>query len=82
MGSGGSRKVTTMKIFAAGTLLAVVIAVPAVIVTLVTHYVLKTNLIVTAVAGTTTLFVAMAFGYKLSKKLAKMQGSDSDLEKT
>jgi ABC-type protease/lipase transport system fused ATPase/permease subunit len=82
MGSGGSRKVTTMKIFAAGTLLAVVIAVPAVIVTLVTHYVLKTNLIVTAVAGIITLFVAMAFGYKLSKKLAKIQGSDSDLEKT
>jgi FtsH-binding integral membrane protein len=82
MGSGGPRKVTTMKIFAAGTLLALVIAIPAVAVTLVTHYVLKTNLIVTAVAGTTTLFVAMAFGYKLSKKLAKMQGSDSDLEKT
>ena len=82
MGSSGPRKVTTMKIFAAGTLLALVIAIPAVAVTLVTHYVLKTNLIVTAVAGTTTLFVAMAFGYKLSKKLAKMQGSDSDLEKT
>ena len=82
MGSGGPRKVTTIRIFAAGTLLAIVIAVPAVAVTLVTHYVLKTNLIITLAAGTITLFVAMAFGYKLSKKLAKMQGSDSDLEKT
>lgn len=82
MGSGGPRKVTTMKIFAAGTLLALVIAVPAVTVTLVMHYVLQTNLILTTVAGIMTLFVAMAFGYKLSKKLAKVQGSDSDLEKT
>ena len=77
--SGGSRKITTMKIFAAGTILAIVIAVPAVAVTLVTHYVIKTNLIVTGVAGIVTLFVAMAFGYKLSKKLAKVQGTDSDL---
>ncbi len=82
MGSSGTRKVTSMKIFATGTLLALVIAVPAVTVTLVTHYVLKTNLIVTMVAGIITLFVAMAFGYKLSKRLAKVQGSDSDLEKT
>jgi positive regulator of sigma E activity len=50
--------------------------------TLVMHYVLQTNLILTTVASIITLFVAMAFGYKLSKKLAKVQGSDSDLEKT
>ena len=79
---GASRKVTTTKIFMAGTLLAVVIAIPAVTVTLVMHYVLKMNLVLTAVAGVITLFVAMAFGYKLSKKLAKIQGGDSDLEKT
>jgi len=82
VGSGGSRKITTTKIFAAGTILAIVIAVPAVAVTLLTHYVIKTNLIVTGIAGIVTLFVAMAFGYKLSKKLAKVQGTDSDLEKT
>ena len=81
MGSGGSRKVTTMRVFAASTLLALVIAVPAISVTLVTHYVLKMNLILTMVGGIITLFVAMAFGYKLSKKLAKVQGGDSDLEK-
>ncbi|HKZ62803.1 MAG TPA: hypothetical protein VJZ68_10410 [Nitrososphaera sp.] len=79
---GGLRKVTTMRVFAAGTLLALVIAVPAIIVTLVMHYVLQTNLILTTVASIITLFVAMAFGYKLSKKLAKVQGSDSDLENT
>jgi len=82
VGSGGPRKVTTIKIFAAGTLLALVIAVPAIAVTLLTHYVVKTSLIVTLVAGVITLFVAMAFGYKLSKRLAKVQGSESDLGKT
>jgi cobalamin biosynthesis protein CobD/CbiB len=81
MGSGGPRKVTTMRVFAAGTILALVIAVPAVSVTLVMHYVLKMNLILTLVGGIITLFVAMAFGYKLSKQLAKVQDSDSDLEK-
>lgn len=81
MGTGGPRKVTTMRVFAAGTILALVIAVPAVSVTLVMHYVLKVNLILTMVGGIITLFAAMAFGYKLSKKLAKVQGSDSDLEK-
>ena len=81
MGSGGPKRVTTIRVFAAGTILALVIAVPAVSVTLVMHYVLKVNLILTMVGGIITLFVAMAFGYKLSKKLAKVQGSDSDLEK-
>jgi len=81
MGSGGPKRVTTIRVFAAGTILALVIAVPAVSVTLVMHYVLKMNLILTMVGGIITLFVAMAFGYKLSKKLAKVQGSDSDLEK-
>lgn len=80
MDSGGPRKVTTMRVFAAGTLLALVIAVPAVTVTLVMHYVLKMNLIFTSIASIITLFVAMAFAYKLSKKLARLQGSD-DLEK-
>lgn len=82
MASDGPRKVTTMRVFAASTLLALVIAVPAVTVTLVMHYILQTNLILTTVAGIITLFIAMAFGYKLSKKLAKVQSSDSDSEKT
>jgi hypothetical protein len=34
------------------------------------HYVVKTNLIVTMVAGLIILFIAMGFGYKLSKRLA------------
>lgn len=80
MDADGPRKITTIRVFAAGTLLALVIAVPAVTVTLVMHYVLQTNLILTMVASIFTLFVAMAFGYKLSKKLARVQGN-KDLEK-
>jgi putative Mn2+ efflux pump MntP len=56
--------------------LALVISIPAIVVTLVMHYVIKTNLIVTMAAGLITLFIAMGFGYKLSKKLTtKVQDS-------
>ena len=63
-------KISMMKIFLNGTLLAVIIAVPAIISTVIFHYVIKTNLIITITAGIMTLFVAMGFAYKVSKKLA------------
>lgn len=72
------RKVTATRVFAAGTLLALVISVPAIVVTLVMHYVIKTNLVVTMVVSIIALFVAMGFGYKLSKRLAKVQDADSN----
>jgi hypothetical protein len=59
-----------LKIFLNGTLLAVIIAVPAIISTVIFHYVIKTNLIITITAGIITLFVAMGFAYKISKKLS------------
>jgi putative Mn2+ efflux pump MntP len=79
-------KVTTTRVFAASTVLALVISIPAIAVTLVMHYVIKTNLIVTMGAGLITLFIAMGLGYKISKKLAiKVQDDSShdgrDLEK-
>jgi hypothetical protein len=74
-------KITTSKVFAISTLLAVVISVPAISVTLVLHYVVKANLIVTGVGGIITLFIAMGFGYKLSKRLAAKVQDGSDLEK-
>jgi hypothetical protein len=53
--------------------------VPAIVVTLVLHYLVKTNLMITMVAGLVTLFLAMGFAYKLSKKLAaKVQDDTSD----
>jgi len=69
MMSDKPNKITATRIFAASTILALVISIPAIVVTLVMHYVIKTNLILTMVAGLITLFIAMGFGYKLSKKL-------------
>ena len=62
-------KISATRVFAASTVLAFVISIPAIAVTLVMHYVIKADLIVTMVAGLITLFIAMGFGYKLSKKL-------------
>lgn len=63
-------KISALRIFLNGSLLALVIAVPAIISTVVFHYIIKTNLIITIPVGIITLFVAMGFGYKISKKLS------------
>ena len=63
-------RINPLKILLNGTVLAVIIAVPAVIVTIITHYVLQTNLIITLSSGILTLFIAMGLGYKVAKKLA------------
>ncbi len=63
-------KVSMLGIFLNGTLLAIIIAVPAIIITVLFHYVINTNLIITITAGIITLFVAMGFAYKVAKKLA------------
>jgi hypothetical protein len=66
----GGVKISALKIFLNGTFLALIIAVPAIISTVVFHYVIKTNLIITISAGIITLFVAMGFAYKISKRLS------------
>jgi ABC-type bacteriocin/lantibiotic exporter with double-glycine peptidase domain len=77
------KKVTTTRVFTASTILALVISVPMIVVILVTHYVIKTDVMITAIAGIVTLFMAMGLSYKLSKKLTtRVQDSNSDLEKT
>jgi hypothetical protein len=63
-------RISALKIFLNGTLLALIISVPAIISTVLFHYVIKTNLIITISAGIITLFVAMGFGYKISKRLS------------
>ena len=63
----------TIAIFVAATVLALVISVPAIVVSIVTYYILKMNLMLTLIASLMTLFIAMGFGYKLSGKLAKIQ---------
>jgi len=66
----GDVNISLLKILINGTLLALVMAVPAIITTVVFHYVIKTNLIITISAGVITLFVAMGFAYKISKRLS------------
>lgn len=63
----------TITIFLAATVLALVISVPAIVVSIVTYYILKMNLMLTLMVSLVTLFVAMGFGYKLSGRLAKIQ---------
>ncbi|CAN5577058.1 hypothetical protein BH18THE1_BH18THE1_02050 [soil metagenome] len=62
--------ISTSKIFINGTFLALIIALPAIVSTVLFHYVIKTNLIITISAGVITLFVAMGFAYKISKRLS------------
>lgn len=66
------KKITVGRVYAVSTLLAVIIAIPAVAVTFVMHYVIRADFFLTLGAGLITLFIAMGFGYKLSKKFVKV----------
>ena len=71
------KKITVGRVYAVSTLLAAIIAIPAVAVTFVMHYMIRTEFFITLAAGLITLFVAMGFGYKLSKKLVKVLSRDT-----
>jgi hypothetical protein len=71
------KKVTVGRVYAVSTILAFIIAIPAVAVTFVMHYVIRTEFFLTLAAGLITLFIAMGFGYKLSKKFVKVLSRDS-----
>jgi hypothetical protein len=71
------KKITVGRVYAISTLLAVIIAIPAVAVTFVMHYVIRTDFLLTLGAGLITLFIAMGFGYKLSKKFVKVLSGNS-----
>jgi hypothetical protein len=70
-------KITVGRVYAISTLLAVIIAIPAVVVTFVMHYVIRAEFFMTLAAGLITLFIAMGFGYKLSKKFVKVLSGDT-----
>jgi len=75
------KKITTGRVFAASTILALVISIPMITVILVMHYVVRTDIMITGIAGIITLFIAMGFSFKLSKKLTT-KPDGKDLEKT
>ena len=71
------KKITVGRVYAVSTLLAAIIAIPAVVVTFVMHYIIRAEILMTLAAGLITLFIAMGFGYKLSKKLVKVLSRDT-----
>ncbi len=71
------KKMTVGRVYAVSTLLAAIIAIPAVAVTFVMHYMIRAEFFMTLAAGLITLFIAMGFGYKLSKKLVKVLSRDT-----
>jgi membrane protein YdbS with pleckstrin-like domain len=64
-----SKDITITRIFAASTILAIVVSIPAVLVAIVTHYIFKTTLIITLLSSVVALFIVTGFGYTISKKL-------------
>ena len=66
------------RVYAISSLLAVIIAVPAVVVTLIMHSLVKAEIFMTLTAGLITLFIAMGFGVKLAKKFAKVPGATGE----
>jgi len=72
--AGDKQPITsTTRIITAATILALIISLPAIIVTVVLFYFVKFNLTVTVIASVVTLFLAMGFGYKSSKRISKIQ---------
>jgi membrane protein YdbS with pleckstrin-like domain len=65
-----SKDITITRIFAASTILAIVVSVPAILVAVVTHYIFKTTLIITLLSSVVALFIATGFGYTISRRLA------------
>lgn len=65
------------RVYAVSTLLAVIIAVPAVAVAVLTHFVFRQEIVVTLAASLITLFIAMGFGIRLAKRFARAPSSSS-----
>jgi hypothetical protein len=70
MKNGGDRSgsLSKMRLFGVSTLIALIISVPALIVTFLMHYIVKTDLLITVSLGLLTLFIGMAAGYGISKR--------------
>lgn len=64
------------RMYAVSTLIAVIIAVPAVTVAVVAHFVLKAETVLTLVSSMLTFFIAMGFGIRLAKRFVKEPQKD------
>lgn len=62
-----SSPLSKTRLFGVSSLVALIISVPAIIVTFVLHYYIKTDLVITMSLGLLTLFIGMGVGYRISK---------------
>ena len=64
-----SVKMSTAKLLALSTVLAIIITVPAIVLTLLLHYIIKANIVATMIIGILAFLATMGFGFKISKRL-------------
>jgi hypothetical protein len=62
-----SSPLSKTRLFGVSSVVALIISVPAIIVTFVLHYYIKTDLLITMSLGLLTLFIGMGVGYRISK---------------
>ena len=67
-GSDESSSLNKTRLFGVSSLIALIIAVPALLVTSLMHYYIKADLLITLSLGLLTLFIGMGVGYRVSKK--------------
>jgi hypothetical protein len=67
-GSNKSSQLSKMRLFGVSSLIALIIAIPALLVTFLMHYFVKADLLITGSLGLLTLFIGMGVGYRISKK--------------
>lgn len=67
-GSNKSSPLSKMRLFGVSSLIALIIAIPALLVTFLMHYYIKADLLITVSLGLLTLFIGMGVGYRISKK--------------
>ena len=68
-GNDESGSLSKTRLFGVRTsLIALIIAVPALLVTFLMYYYVKADLLITVSLGLLTLFIGMGVGYRVSKK--------------
>jgi hypothetical protein len=67
-GNDESTPLSKTRLFGVSSLIALIMAVPAILVTFLMHYYVKADLLITASLGLLTLFIGMGVSYRISKK--------------
>lgn len=62
-----SNPLSKARVLGVSTLIALIIAIPALLVTFLMHYYVETDLLITVSLGLLTLFLGMGVAYRISK---------------